>query len=532
MQHAKHLAVAGSILVALATASPVLAQRAADAEAPLSPACRALGAARLGGTTLRAAAVDDAPSACRVLGVVRARPGSQVGFEVWLPEHWNGRLLMLGNGGYSAALPYPAMKTYLAAGYAVTATDTGHAGDDPAFARDAPQAIDDWARLAVHVTATRAKQVVRRYYRRPQDFAYFQGCSTGGQQAFMEAQRYPGDFDGVVAGAPGHNRTRLNAGFAWQFVQNRDAAGHQIIPASKLALIQRNALDQCRAAEGQAFDGLASDPYLAAPWACRPDARALRCAGQDGPDCLTDLQIAALEAMYAGARNPRTGEKIYVGWPPGSEKPAGPFGGWSVYWADPARPGQMARADFWRYWAGFGQAWDGVSFDFDAAFARADAQLAPRINATDPNLDAFRRRGGKLIHWHGGADPVVPIQDSIVYRQRVAEREARGGRDADAFYRFFAAPGVEHCQGGLGPAPIALQSTIEAWVENGRAPTFLLAARAKGQTPGEGFSRPLCPYPQIARYDGVGPAGLAESFSCAAPARPTRVEPPAERYLR
>ncbi|MFT4251288.1 MAG: tannase/feruloyl esterase family alpha/beta hydrolase, partial [Caulobacter sp.] len=464
--------------------------------------------------------------------VIRARPGSRIGFEVWLPERWNGRLLMLGNGGYSAALPYPAMKAYLAAGYAVTATDTGHAGDDPAFARDAPGAIDDWARRAAHLTAQSAKRAIRLYYGRPQSFAYFQGCSTGGHQAFMETQRYPDDFDGVVAGAPGHNRTRLNAGFAWQFVQNHDETGRLIIPASKLALVRRSALAQCRAAGSPNAGGLSSDPYLDAPWTCAPDPTVLRCVGDDSDDCLTDRQIRALRRMYDGARNPRTGERIYFGWPPGSESPAGPFGGWSAYWADPARPGQMARADFWRYWAGFGPAWNGARFDFDAAFARADARLAPRINAMSPDLDAFRRRGGKLIHWHGGADPVVPVQDSIVYRQRVVDREAAAGRDADSFYRLFVAPGVEHCQGGLGPAPVALQSAIEAWVEEGRAPASLLAVQTRGGVEGKGFSRPLCPYPAVARYAGQGPRDGAESFACIAPARATRIEPPAPRYLR
>lgn len=456
------------------------------------------------------------PVACRIRGQARPREGSRIGFEVWTPRKpWNGRLLMLGNGGYSSALPYAAMAAYVDAGYVVAATDTGHQGDGPDFARERPQAIADWAEHATHETIVRAKAITAAYYGRPAGRAYFQGCSTGGHQALMEVQRHPDDFDGVVAGAPGANRTRLNLGFLWQFASNhtRDVPPRLILPASKLPLIRDAALAACRPRNGAPdVGGLASDPYLNAPQACDFDPEGLRCAGEDRPDCLTPPQVTAVRAMYAGARNPRTGEMLYVGWPRGSEA------AWNVYWADPARPDQPARADFWRDWAGFGAAWNWRDFDFDRDAAKALARLSRTIDAVDPRLERFRRRGGKLIQWHGMADPVVPFTDSIAYHRRVVADQAARGRDAGGFYRLFLAPGVEHCQGGLGPAPVALQQAIEAWVEQDRPPVQLEARRAgDGTAP---VSRPLCPYPQVAVHDGAGPTDRAASFQCRLPASP------------
>jgi feruloyl esterase len=414
----------------------------------------------------------------------------------------------------------------------VAGTDTGHGGEDPSFARGRSAAIADWAERAVHLTATRAKATLAAYYGRPARYAYFQGCSTGGQQAFMEVQRHPGDFDGVVAGAPGHNRTHLNAGFLWQYLANhpRGDDAHPIIPAAKLAMVTHGVMAACGTQNGAAAGGLASDPYLNDPLSCRLEPKSLQCHGDDAPDCLTASQVAALERMYQGATNPRTGERIYFGWPFGSESSASGRGGWSAYWADPANPAAPARAAFWRDWVFHDPAWSWWSFDFDRDVRRTDEALASKINAMSPDLRAFARRGGKLIHYHGGADPVVPLQDSVSYRARVVD--AMGQAAADRFYRFFVVPGLEHCGGGAGPAPRDLQAAIEAWVERGEAPDRLIAARANGGVDGGGFTRPLCPWPPVARYDGHGPGDSAASFACAAPQRPPTVIHPARAYLR
>ncbi|MFZ0268170.1 DUF6351 family protein [Caulobacter sp.] len=502
-------------------------------DASAATRCETLAKAFTGGDSVATAREMD--GACRLQAVTRPRPDSEIGISVWLPaDRWNGRLLVLGNGGYSSALPEPAMNAYLKRGYVVAATDTGHKGDDPDFAAQRPTSIDDWARRSVHETAVRAKRVSSAFYGRPVSFAYFQGCSTGGHQAFMEAQRYPGDFDGIVAGAPGFNRTRLNAGFLWQFLQNHEAddPSRPIIPASKLALITKAALTQCGKANGGEGGGLPQDPYLNAPQACAFDPSPLRCVGEETDSCLTDKQLDRLRRMSAGARNADTGERIYFGWPPGSESPAGAYGGWSLYWANPVKPREPARASFWRIWAGLGDGWQPSLVNFAKDTDRADSRLASRINAMSVKLDAFRRRGGKMIHWHGGADPVVPVQDSIVYHDRLTSREARAGRDASVFYRFFMAPGVEHCQGGRGPAPLDIQASIEAWVERGQPPATLLATLAQGGSTGHGFARPLCPYPLVARFDGRNAPDAASSFACAPPAGSTKVVPPARKYLR
>jgi feruloyl esterase len=239
--------------------------------------------------------------------------------------------------------------------------------------------------------------------------------------------------------------------------------------------------------------------------------------------------------MYAGAYNPRTGARIYFGWPPGSEA------GWRFYWADPSNPAAPARAAFWRHWVFGGRPWDWQRFDFDRDMARADTALARLINAMDANLEPFRRRGGKLIHYHGTADPVVPHADSISYHQRVVQEQKRGRRLASAdeaaqataeFYRFFLAPGFGHCQGGPGAAPVELQQALEDWVERGRAPDRLLATRNAGGVNDEAFSRPLCLFPQIARYHGSGPPNDAASFFCSAPEGAPIVLHPAPEYQR
>ncbi|TPG59677.1 tannase/feruloyl esterase family alpha/beta hydrolase [Roseomonas nepalensis] len=458
------------------------------------------------------------PAFCRVRGVVEPVAGSRIGFELWLPAGgWNGRLQMFGNGGYSSALSYGEMAGLLRRGYATLGTDTGHEGDDPSFAEGRPEAIVDWGHRAVHESVVRAKQVVAAFYGQPARRTFFAGCSTGGHQGMASAQRYPEDFDGIIAGASGGNRTHLNAGFLWQYQRNHapgdDAAA--LVPPAKLRLVAEAALAACRAGNG-AGGGHAADGWLNDPLACRFDPAALRCAGGDGADCLTDPQVEALRSMYDGPRNPRTGERIHFPFPRGSENSGGPpsLPGWSLYWADPGNPSAPARVNYWRHWAGFGAGWSWWAFDFDRDIAAVDARLAPVINATDPDLSAFRRRGGKLIAYHGLADPVVPFAESIAYHGRVAE--AAGG-DVPSFYRLFLVPGMEHCRGGPGANQPELQAALERWVEEGTPPARILAHHREGNRPDGAiqFSRPLCPYPQRAVHDGAGDQATAESYRCA-----------------
>ena len=472
--------------------------------------------------------ISDLPTFCRVHGVISPAPDSRIGFELWLPRlGWNHKLEMVGNGGYSSDIGWSEMADRLRAGYASVATDTGHTGSDPAFAMGHPESIVDWGNRAVHETAQTAKLTLQAYYGATPVHSYFKGCSTGGHQALMEAQRYPDDFDAIIAGDPGNNRTHLNAGFLWQYISNhpRGDDANPILPASKLAMITRAVIKACQGMNGTQDGGLQSDNFLGDPRSCRFDPASLLCKGADAVDCLTVPQTQALKAMYDGARDPQTGERIYFGWPPGSEGSSAvvqSLPGWSLYWADPAKADQPARLSYWRDWA-FDQNWNWWNFDWSRDVRAADAKLAPTINATNPDLEPFRKAGGKLIVYHGLADPVVPFLDSINYYERVIADQKAKHQDLPigAFYRLFLVPGMAHCSGGPGADQFDAQSALENWAERGAAPDSMIASHSEGEGAARhvAFSRPLCPYPQQARYDGKNDPTLAGSFACSADGR-------------
>lgn len=516
---AASLLLAGAALGMLGAAA---AQRA-PSSGPLSisaSTCPALAEDTAGRTTSAAIATTVTgragaialPAFCRVTGTLRPVAGSRIGFQLWLPQDWNGRFQMLGNGGYSSMLPIDMMAHYLRQGYAVTATDTGHEGDDPDFAVGHPQAIADWSWRAVHETAVAARALVTRYYGRAPDYRYFFGCSTGGHQAFSEAQRFPGDFQGIIAGAPGYDRVRLNAGFLWQFLSNHRPGdnANPILGQPQLDLLQKASLATCRRTNGGVGSGLASDPWIDDPLSCHFDPAVLQCPakGDDSKQCLTPAQVSAARKMYRGATDP-AGRQVFFPWPAGSEAQ------WSIYWADPARPTQPMRVNFWRIWAFDNPQWNWWHFSFGADLTRVMRKLSPRVDASNPDLDAFAADGGKMIHYHGLADPVVPPLDSIAYHDRVVARvaktHARAGQRVGGYYRLFLAPGVGHCMGGAGPDQFNLQQAIEAWVEKDHAPDRLIAS-TRPSAP-EQLSRPLCPYPAIARY-ARGPRDQASSFVC------------------
>jgi feruloyl esterase len=440
------------------------------------------------------------PAHCRVQRILRPAAGSRVGVTVLLPapSRWTGRLQMLGNGGYSSALPERAMEAALARGSTVVATDTGHEGDEPTFAQGRPQAIVDWGWRAVHVSVVAAKMTVVRYYGREASHSYFAGCSTGGHQAMSEAQRFPADFDGIVAGAPGSNRVRLNAAFLWQFISNhrRTAPFTPILDSRDLALLHQNALARCAAT------GTGAGRWLEDPFSCRPRPEALLCQPGMTVSCLTPEKVEAARAMYNGVRDPRNGSHVTFPWLPGSEL------GWDAYWADPRQPTQPARADFWRLWAARGQTWNWRHFAFPRDLTSAQRRLSRTIDATDPNLIAFRRRGGKLIQYHGLADPVVSPLDTLSYRSTMLRRTGY----AASWYRLFLAPGMGHCVGGPGFARFDPQPAVEAWVERDKAPMSLIA------TDSTGAQRPLCDVPARSVFVAGDPR-LAASYKCEAVAK-------------
>jgi feruloyl esterase len=470
------------------------------------------------------AAFRDLPSFCRVQAEVRPGAGSLISFEVWLPDNWNGKIVVTGNGGYGNALSYRDMAYALSQGYAAVGGDTGHqtpTPDDLLWGVDHPERILDWGSRSIHEILGPARLIVERLARAQPRRAYYYGCSTGGHQGYAEIQRYPEDFDGVIAGAPGNNRVRLNAGFLWQFLANREKGVEgTIIPASKLPAITRAVVAACDANDG-VVDGVVDDPRT-----CRFEPDTLQCKADDNPACLTAPQLAALKRMYAGARNSRTGEQVYPGWPKSSEaltiSPAGmPLSGWNQYWGR-AEP---TRANFWRYWVFENPAWDWWTFDFDRDIATADAKVGKLVDQTNPDIEAFRTHGAKAIVYQGWQDPVVNAIDTIAYYEQVRSRQG-SQQQTEGFFRLFLVPGMGHCSGGPGatsfgnqnaPPPVVdaqhdLLSALDAWVERGTPPDRIVASRVLDGAVVR--TRPLCAYPKKATYAGTGSTDDEASFVC------------------
>ena len=497
----------------VAFAIPVAAQQYCDKIAQLalpgvtikSSEQVAAGAFALPGGRGGEAAHPIMPAFCRVIGFVKP----EVNFEVWLPANWNRKFLMVGNGGLAGTISYSAMVAPLQRGYATTSTDTGHVADnDGHWAEGHMERVIDFAHRSVHVTAQAGKAITQSFYGRPPEHSYFDGCSQGGQQALMETQRYPNDFDGIIAGDPANYPTHLYmGGHLWitQALQN-DPDGY--IPSSKLPMIGDAVYAACDALDG-IKDGIINDPRK-----CHFDPSTLSCKGVDAPSCLTAAQVETVKKIYQGART-GDGQQIFPGIMPGGE--AGQ-GGWTT-WITSTAPGRGAHTTlgtpFFRYIAFEDPNWDFRSFrwdktqgiDSDVDFV--DAKLGPIFNNMSPDLTAFKSHGGKLIQYHGWADPDISPLNSINYYQSVTEKMG----DAKSFYRLFMVPGMFHCNGGPGPNSFDTISALEQWAEHGAAPDRIVASggAVKDRT------RPLCPYPQEAQYKGSGSTDKQESFTCAPP---------------
>ncbi len=459
------------------------------------------------------AAALEVPAFCRVQGVASPSPDSAIAFEVWVPASgWNGRLEVVGNGGYAGAIGYEDMGAALARGYATAGGDSGHQGPDGdlAFVIGHPERMADWGHRSVHAVLAAATRVVRVATGQDAAHTYYFGCSTGGGQGLAEAQRYPADFDGMVLGAPGNNRTRLNAYFLWMYAANH-VHGAEVIPAGKLPFITQAAIDACDRQKG-VKDGFFD------PATCRFDPADLLCPGSDTASCLTTPQVATLRAIYAGPFDPRTGARIFAGGNPSSEA------GWAGYINGP----EPARTDFWRYWVLGNPTWRWQDFDFDRDVLYADRLVGPVVDNTNPDLGSFRQHGGRIIEYQGEADPIAPVGDTLAYYEAV---RARAGSQAsmDGFFRLFLAPGMAHCRGGPGPNAFGNQGSptptldarhdmmtaLDGWVSGGVAPAAIVASTiANGAVT---RSRPLCMFPQVARYTGQGDRLDAADWRCDAP---------------
>jgi feruloyl esterase len=460
------------------------------------------------------------PAHCRVTGTL----APEIAFEISLPAHWNGRFYMIGNGGHAGeSLEDPGRvaqrNAALAQGFAFAQTNTGHdARKEPGatFVLSNPQKAIDYAYRAVHLTATTAKAITATYYAKPIAHSYWNSCSNGGRQGLIEAQRYPQDFDGVVANAPWVSQTGYTIGAMW----DQKALSAAPLTSGKLALLAAKVMAKCDAVDGLQ-DGLIDDPRK-----CDFDARrdVPACpAGADSDACLTPAQADAVMKVYRGPQS--GGKSVFPGFMPGSEAvvPPGfgsvtPGSAWMnmIVAAQPDRkPADFTLAEnTMRYLVNTPPKpdYDYQTFDFDHDTHLLDA-WGKKVNADDPDLAKFRARGGKLLMTHGWADQVLqPLMGVHYYEEAVA---ANGPHTTD-FFRLFMVPGMTHCSGGIGTDQFDPVSAIVDWVEKDKAPQVLQASRIVDHKVVR--TRPLCPYPQVARYSGQGSIDEAANFRCVMPA--------------
>ncbi len=439
------------------------------------------------------------PAFIRIAFTSKPTPESNIQCEIWMPKNnWNGRFLGTGNGGGAGKISYGPLVTGVIRGFATANTDMGTSPN----AEDAvghPERWADFGYRATHEMTSAAKAILQVYYKRPALNSYFIACSTGGQQALMEAQRFPDDYDGIIAGAPANNRTHLHTSFIWNLIANNQGQANEIIPQKKINLLSKLVIQNCAGKDGGApGDGFLTDPRL-----CDFNFETLpQCLeGIKTDSCFTMEDIIVLKKLYTGPTNPRTGERIYTPLPLGGSKL------------------ELSAAHLYLFKWVFGKDFNYRKFDFDRDMAIVDSILAPILNANNPDLSLMKARGGKILMYTGTDDQLVPAQDAINYYERVIV--AMGGlKQTQDFFRFFLIPGMGHCGGGSGlnfsqgksidliqDSDYDILSAMVKWVENGIAPdrfnvkTFNCCDSVNRI----GFQRPIYPYPKFPEYTGGEP---------------------------
>jgi feruloyl esterase len=493
------------------------------------------------------------PNFCRVTATLTPTSDSSIKIEIWLPEKtkWNGRFLGTGGGGFQGIISTGALASGIQAGFAATNSDlgTGSSGCSPlycgsdgitnplatAFGNPGvpttglfghPERIKDFGFRAIHLMTVRGKEIAKAFYGEHADKAYFAGCSTGGQNALMEAQRFPDDYDGILAGAAAFNRTHLHmAGLSsWQ---NTHASASRFIQPGQMTLINKAVLAQCVGQDG----GASTDQFLTDPRDCHFDPKALLCTGgKVPPACLTADQVTTIQNYYAGTIDPVNGQVINPGSERGNETDnVGALGlAFQEQLPEPAFDGLF----YWVFGPGFGQLSSAVNFanfDFHHDVDTVDDQLAKVLNANSTDLGEFREHGGKLLMYHGWADPLIPSQSSINYFNALVGNDGHGFfqqasfnfggspglQRTQSFARLFMVPGMFHCSGGPGPNTFDGLSPLVNWVENGVAPDTIIATKFVNDTPpAVQMTRPLCVYPKVAKYRGSGSTNIAANFVC------------------
>lgn len=483
-----------------------MAVRSTIAAAP--DACERLQSLTLSGATIAqsqtvetglaqgGAGMSNLPAFCRVSATLRPTTDSEIHVEVWMPQAgWNGKFQAVGNGAWSGSIPTGAMANALRRGYATAGTDTGHTGNTARFALGHPEKLTDFAWRAVHEMTIAAKGIVTAFYGRAAKFSYWNGCSAGGRQAMKEAQMFPADYDGIIAGSPGLDWSARSAQAVHTAYALRNEDAHLTQPA--LQLLHDAVVRACDANDGLE-DGLIADPSR-----CTFDPATRQCKASGASGCLTPAQVASVRAVYAASINPKT-QRQMPGLAPGSERGWTPLG-----WTTSA---QATGQDHFRFIAFKDPDWVISRFNPEIDTFRLDERESAAVNATDTNLEPFFIRGGRLLHYHGWSDPQISPFSSVAYYQQVLDRFGAGA--VTASYRLFMAPGMGHCSGGEGPNDFDALAALERWVEQGKAPDSIEAAHAMNGRIDR--TRPLCPYPQQARYQGIGSTDDARNFICAA----------------
>jgi feruloyl esterase len=451
-------------------------------------------------------AIRNLPPFCRVAATLAPSSDSEIRVELWMPiSGWNGKFMGVGNGGWAGSISYGQMGDPLRRGYAVASTDTGHAGatGDGRFALGHPEKLVDFGYRSVHAMTTTAKALVATFYGVKPRWSYWVGGSTGGKQGLTEAQRYPDDYDGIVAGAPVMYWSRVMPHLIWlSRATHDDPAG--FIPPKHYPLIHRAVLEACDARDGLR-DSLVSDPAH-----CQFDPAVLLCSpGNDAvkdADCLTAPQVEAVKKIYGPVLNARTKTLISPGLLPGSEP------GWTPA-VGGERPFQIPD-DYFKYVVFKSPEWDFHTMDFDRDVSASDAIARPVLDATDPDLRKFAGRGGKLLVYHGWGDQLITPRNTLDYYENVVK--TMGPSQTQGFLRVFMVPGMSHqAPSPSGPIAFDLLPALEQWVEHGEAPARIVVSYMNGGKVER--TRPLCPYPQMAVHSGTGSPDEASTFTCKAP---------------
>jgi feruloyl esterase len=457
-------------------------------------AAAAPGAATPGRGGQPAAAV---PAYCRVQMVLAPSSDSHIEASMFLPvDNWNGKLQVVGNGGWAGSISYPAMAAAIREGYATASNDTGHRANDNGgggmFALDHPEKLTDFAWRAMHDTTVTAKLITVAFYGKAPKYSYYNGCSTGGRQGLIEATRFPNDFDAISAGAPANPHVHLHAAGVERSLELMK--NNAPLTQAKVETLHNAVMNACDALDG-VKDGIVSNPMK-----CHYDPAALLCKGEDGPNCLTPGQLKTVQIVFGDVKT-RKGEVVWTGYPAGTELevaslrnvPTGPGGVWDVI-----RIVGHQQKDY-----------DWHNFDLDAELALADKA---GMDVLTYDLSGFKAHGGKLLLYHGLADSTIPPGHTILYYESVLAAMGKSGKKQDDWLRLYLEPGMAHCGNGPGPNQFDKMGVIERWREAGEAPSAILASHVSGST--VDMTRPLCPYPQEAVYKGLGSTNDAVNFSC------------------